>query len=118
MSTSSDTSASKPCSAASQQEETLKNLNSAFNDEAASPIKQNEDLTEKKVFVSNISMPFEALRKDMEAVFRITKGMGKIFFKVSFDLERDTAEIEFCGITQEKDIAMTSNGKGRISKEA
>jgi hypothetical protein len=40
----------------------------------ASPMNQNEDLidTKKKVFVSSISMPFEALRRDMEAVFRST----------------------------------------------
>jgi hypothetical protein len=92
----------------------------SFNDELASPIEQNEDLTDanKKVLVSIISMPFEALRKDMEAVFRITKGIGKIFLKVSFDLERDMAEIEFCGITQHKDVTMTSKGKGRILKGA
>jgi hypothetical protein len=98
----------------------LKTIKSAFDDEVKYPVKQNKDLTDtgKKVLVSNISMPFEALRKDMEAVSRITKGIDKIFFKVSFDLERDIAEIEFCGITQQKGVHMTSNGKGRISKEA
>jgi hypothetical protein len=81
--------------------------------------KQNEFKGDKKkILVSIISMPFEALRKDMDAVFRITKGIGEIFFKVSVDLETDMVEIEFCGITQQKDVAMTSNGKGRILKEA
>ena len=82
--------------------------------------KQNEFKRDKKkkVLVSIISMPFEDLRKDMDAVFRITKDIGEIFFKVSVDLETDMVEIEFCGITQQKDIAMTSNGKGRILKEA
>ena len=42
------------------------------------------------------------------AAFRITKGMGKIFFEVSVDLEKDLAEIEFCGITQQRDVTMTS----------
>jgi hypothetical protein len=81
--------------------------------------KQNEFKGDKKkILVSIISMPFEALRKDMDAVFRVTKGIGEIFFKVSVDLETDMVEIEFCGITQQKDVAMTSNGKGRILKEA
>jgi hypothetical protein len=86
----------------------------------ASPINKNEDFidTKKKVLVSSISMPFEGLRRDMEAVFRITKGIGKIFFNASFDLETDVAKIEFCGITQQKGVDMTSNGKGRIMKEA
>jgi hypothetical protein len=83
----------------------------------ASPIKQNADLTEKKVLVSIIAISFEALRKDMATVFQITKGVGKVFFKVSFDLARDTAEIEFCGITQQRGIDMASNGIGRILKE-
>src|SRR5215831_13996965 len=83
----------------------------------ASPIKQTGDLTEKKVLVSIIAISFEALRKDMAAVYRITNGIDKIFFKVSFDLARDTAEIEFCGITQQRGIDMTSNGIGRILKE-
>jgi hypothetical protein len=83
-----------------------------------SSIKKNKNLTEKKVLVSCISMPFKDLQKDMEAVFRITNGIGEIFFKVSFDLESHIAEIEFCGITKQKGIDMTSNGIGRILKEA
>jgi hypothetical protein len=91
-----------------------------LNDEITSSIKQTEDLTDtnKEVLVSHISMPFEDLRKDMEAVFRITKGIGKIFFKVSVDLGIRVAEIEFCGITQQKGVTMVSTGKGRILKEA
>jgi hypothetical protein len=60
----------------------------------------------------------EDLRKDMEAVFRITKGIGKIFFKVSVHLGMRVAEIEFCGITPQKGVTMVSTGKGRILKEA
>lgn len=84
----------------------------------ASPINHNEDLTDpkKKVLVSHITMPFEALRRDMEAVFRITKGIGKIFFKVSINLEEQVAEIEFCGITQQKGVTMISNGKGKLKE--
>ena len=49
----------------------------------ASTINQNDGLTDtkKKVLVSHITMPFEALRRDMEAVFRITKGIGKFSSK-------------------------------------
>ena len=80
--------------------------------------KQTEDLGRKKeVFVSHIPTSFEHLRKDMEAVFQITKGVGNALFKVSFDLGRDIAEIEFCGITQQKDVTMVSTGEG-ILKEA
>lgn len=55
----------------------------SFNDEIASPIRQNEDLADikKKILVSIISMPFEALQKDMGTVFQINKGIGKIFFE-------------------------------------
>jgi hypothetical protein len=53
----------------------------------------------------------------MDAAFRITKDVGEIFFKVSVDLETDMAENEFCGNTQQKDVAMTSTGKG-VLKEA
>ena len=79
----------------------------------ASAINHNEDLTDtkKKVLVSHITMPFEALRRDMEAVFRITKDIGKIFFKVSINLEEQVAEIELCGITQQKGVTMTSMAK-------
>ncbi len=84
----------------------------------ASPINQNEDLTDtkKKVLVSHITMAFEALRRDMESVFRITKGIGKVFFKVSINLEEQVAEIEFCGITQQKGVTMTSTGKGKLKE--
>lgn len=80
-------------------------------------LKQTENLTDTKteVLVSHISMPFEDLRKDMAAVFQITKGIGKIFFKVSVDIGTRLVEIEFCGITQ--DNTMTSTGKGKL-KEA
>jgi hypothetical protein len=115
----SDTTASKS-NLVAQQEETASPQPGLGIRETAYPIEQNEDMTDfrKKVLVSIISMSFEDLRKDMEAVFRITKGIGKIFFKVSFDLGRDMAEIEFCGITQQKGVGMTSNGIGRISKDA
>lgn len=83
-----------------------------------SPINQNDDLTDtkKKVLVSHIIMSFEALRRDMEAVFRITKGIGKVFFKVSINLEEQMTEIEFCGITQQKGVTMTSTGKGKLKE--
>ncbi|MFZ0510998.1 MAG: hypothetical protein WAM14_05285 [Candidatus Nitrosopolaris sp.] len=91
----------------------------SFNDEIASPIKQDEDFTDtkKQVLVSIISMPFEALRKDMYAVSQRTRGIGNVFLKVSVDLGTRVAEIEFCGITQQKDVTMTSTGKG-ILREA
>jgi len=105
-------------------EEALKNLkaiNSAVNDEVASPNKQNEDLTDtKEVFVSHIPMHFEHLRKDMETVSEITKRVGRkrdVFWKIWVDLRTHVTKIEFCGITQQKDAAMVSTGNG-VLKEA
>jgi hypothetical protein len=86
------------------------------NDEIESPTKQNEGLTDtEKVLVSHISMSFEKLRKDMNAVSQRTKGTGNVFWKLSVDLATRVAKIEFCGITQ--DATMTSIGKGEL-KEA
>lgn len=81
-------------------------LTHSLNDEIASVTKQTEDLTDTKqeVLVSHIPMHFEDLRS--------TKGIGKIFFKVWVDLETLVVKIEFCGITQQKDVANTSTGKG------
>jgi hypothetical protein len=63
-------------------------------------------------------MPFEALQKDLTAIFRTNNGnVGNIFFKISVDLGKLVAQIECCGITQQKDVTMTSTGKG-ILKEA
>jgi hypothetical protein len=91
----------------------------SFNDELASPIKQHENSmdTKKKVLVSHIPLSFEELRKDMMNVFKITKGVGDVFFKIWVDFETLTITIEFCGITQQKDVTMTSTGKGEL-KEA
>jgi hypothetical protein len=95
------------------------NAESKVESTITSPIKQNKDSTDttKKVLVSSISIPFEALRRDMEAVFRTTKGMGNIFFRASFDLQTDVSKIECCGITPQKDTTMISIGKGRILEE-
>ena len=84
-------------------------------------IKQPEDPGEdrkKEIFVSHIPMSFERLRKDMEAVFQITKGVGNVFFKVSVDLRTRVVKIEFCGNKQQKNVAMTSTGEGRILNQA
>ena len=100
-------------------EEGTTNAESKEESTIASPINQNEDLTDtkKKVLVSHITMPFEHLRRDLYAVSQRTNGMGNIFWKLSIDLATRVAKIEFCGITQEKDITMISTGKG-ILKEA
>jgi len=84
----------------------------------ASPINQNEELmnTKKRVLVTHITMPFEHLERNMYAVSQRMNGMGNIFWKLSIDLTR-VAKIEFCGITQQKDVNMTSIGKG-ILREA
>lgn len=76
--------------------------------------KQNEDLTDRKkeVFVSHVPISFKDLQKDMDAVSRITKEVNNIFFKVSVDLGTHEVEIEFCGITEQKESAMISTGKG------
>jgi hypothetical protein len=92
----------------------------SLNDATQFPTKQTTrglTDTKKEVFVSHIPMPFEALRKDMAIVFQTTKGIGNIFFKVSVDLGKHVAEIEFCGITEQKDVIMISSGEGEL-KEA
>jgi hypothetical protein len=72
----------------------------------------------KDVFVSHIPMSFEHLRKDMETEFQITKAVGKVWFKVSVDLGTRMVKIEFCGDTQQKNVAMISTGEGRILNQA
>ncbi|MGA9151662.1 MAG: hypothetical protein WBZ36_13875 [Candidatus Nitrosopolaris sp.] len=62
-------------------------------------------------------MSFVPLQRDMANVFKITKGAGNIFWQVWVDLETSMVKIEFCGITEQKDVAMTSTGKG-VLKEA
>jgi hypothetical protein len=90
----------------------------SLNDGITSPINKTEDLIDiKKILVSHISMPFEDLRRDMAAVFQRTKGVGNIFVNVWVDLATLAVKIEFCGITQQKDVTMTAAGKG-ILKEA
>ena len=84
------------------------------------PIKQQTKVladTKKQVFVSHIPIPFVPLQRDMATVFKITKGAGNIFWQVWVDLETSMVKIEFCGITEQKDVAMTSTGKGEL-KEA
>jgi hypothetical protein len=86
---------------------------------SAFAIKQDEDLmdTNQKVLVSIIPMPFEALQKDLTAVFRTNNGkVVNVFFKVSVDLGKHMAQIECCGITQQKDATMISIGKGEMKK--
>jgi hypothetical protein len=84
-----------------------------INTGASRTSKQNEATR----YVSHISMPFERLRRDMYAVSQRTNGVANIFWKLSIDLAIHVAKIEFCGITEQKDITMTSTGKG-ILKEA
>jgi hypothetical protein len=90
----------------------------SLNSEIESPIKQNEDLTNRKkeMFVSHVPMSFEHLQKDMDAVSQITKEVNSIFFKVSVDLGTREVEIEFCGIAQQKNATMTSTGKGVLEE--
>ena len=91
----------------------------SLNDEIESSMKQNEDLidSKKEMFISHIPMPFESLQKDMATVSQITKGVSNVFFKVSVNLRMHMIEIEFCGITKQKNRMMTSTGKGML-KEA
>jgi hypothetical protein len=86
---------------------------SVVDTDASRTSKQNEATR----YVSHISMPFERLRRDMYAVAQRTNGMGNIFWKLSVNLRTRVVEIEFCGITQQKDVTMISTGKG-ILKEA
>jgi hypothetical protein len=86
----------------------------------AFPIKEQTKVltdTKKQVLVSHIPMPFVPLQRDMATVFKISKGAGNIFWKVWVDLKTSIIKIEFCGITEQKDVAMTSTGKGFL-KEA
>jgi hypothetical protein len=92
----------------------------SLNASIAFPIKKQTKVltdTKKQVFVSHITMPFVPLQRDMANVFKITKGAGNIFWQVWVDLETSIINIEFCGITEQKDVAMTSTGKG-VLKEA
>jgi hypothetical protein len=90
----------------------------SLNDEIAPANKQNEGMTDRKeMFVSHISMSLADLQKDIDAVSQTTKGEGNIFFEVLVDLGTHEVKIEFCGITQQKDVTMTSTGKG-ILKES
>jgi hypothetical protein len=95
-------------------------ITSSLNTSIAFPIKEQTKVltdTKKQVFVSHIPMPFVPLQRDMATVFKISKGAGNIFWKVWVDLETSIIKIEFCGITEQKDLAMTSTGKG-VLKEA
>lgn len=103
---------------AQSKEEPL--ITPSLNAAIAFPIKQQTKVsidTKKQVFVSHIPMPFVPLQRDMATVFKITKGAGKIFWQVWVDLETSIIKIEFCGITKQKDVTMTSTGKG-VLKEA
>jgi hypothetical protein len=93
----------------------------SLNGEKALASKQPEDSgkdRKKEVFVSHIPMSFQHLRKDMETVFQITKGVGNVWFKVSVDLGTLVVKIEFCGNKQQKNVAMTSTGECRILNQA
>jgi hypothetical protein len=80
--------------------------------------KDSEKDKQNEVFDSHIPMSFEHLRKDLEAVFQITKGVGNVWFKVSVDLGTRVVKIEFCGNKQQKNVAMTSTGEGKILNQA
>jgi hypothetical protein len=77
-----------------------------------------ETVRKKEVFESHISMPFEDLRKDMDAVFRITEGVGNVWFHVILDAGTAKVTLDFCGNKQQENGAMTSTGEGRISNLA
>jgi len=93
------------------------NTNEPEKVESDTSASQTSKQNEATRYVSHISMPFERLRRDMYAVSQRTNGIGNIFWKLSIDLATRVAKIEFCGITEQKDITMTSTGKG-ILKEA
>jgi hypothetical protein len=74
------------------------------------------EITSKLPQVRNV--PFaHLLNQTLRTEHGIPQGIGNIFFKVSINLEEQVAEIEFCGITQQKCVTMTSTGKGKL-KEA
>jgi hypothetical protein len=77
---------------------------------------ESQDLTDRKkeMFVSHVTMSFEDLQKDMDALSRITEEVKNIFLKVLVDLGRSQVEVEFCGITQH--TTMTSTGKGVLEE--
>ena len=51
--------------------------------------------------------PFEALPKDLTALYRKNNGkIGNVFFKISVDLSDS-----MCGVTPQKDVTMISIGK-------
>jgi hypothetical protein len=89
----------------------------SLNDEIAPVNKQNEGMTDRKeMFVSHVSMSLADLQKDIDVVSQTTKGEGNIFFEVLVDLGTHEVKIQFCGITRQKDVTMTSTGKGILKK--
>jgi len=70
----------------------------------------------KKGLISIISMLIESIRRDLYTLFQKTRGTGDVFWKPSVDLTKRETKIELCGITQEKDDAMTSTGKGELKE--
>jgi len=92
----------------------IKHSQYTLNGDIIPPSKQKEARIDRKneVFVSHVPMSFEQLRKDMDTVFQITKGVGNVFFKVSVNLETREIKIEFCGNIPQKNVAMISTGKG------
>src|SRR5207244_1160655 len=74
-------------------------------------IKNPEDTEidkQNKVFDFHFSMLFEELEKDMAAVFKITQGIGKIWFKGRFNLDTGRVAVEFCGHRQQKNDSIIS----------
>lgn len=87
----------------------------SLNGEKALASKQPEDSgkdRKKEVFDSHIPIPFEDLRKDMEAVFQITEGVGNVWFHVILDVCTAKVTLDFCGNKQQENGAMISTGHG------
>lgn len=74
----------------------------------------SEGNAKQDVFDCYVPIPFEHLRKDLEAVFRKTKGIGNVWFCVTVNLGTNSVTFEFCGSMQEKSNAMITKGEGRM----
>jgi hypothetical protein len=102
---------------ANQLAEEKDNKTNQFQKESGERITSASNQNEATRYVSHIPMNFEHLRTDMLAVSKNTRGTGEVYLKVSVNLGTRKIEIEFCGITEQKDVTMTSSGIGEL-KEA
>jgi hypothetical protein len=70
----------------------------------------------RDVFDCYVAIPFEHLRKDLEAVYQKTNGIGNVWIYVNANLGTGSITLEFCGTMRQKNNAMISYGEGRMKR--